>query len=112
LATKEVRFGYDVAGLNTSVERYLSIDNGQLTVDNVLAVRTTNSYDGFGRLTGITQFNGFGQTISNTVDVLDGLDRLSSQTRDGQSRDIAYDKTDQVTRLLTLLGLRGNYFIQ
>jgi YD repeat-containing protein len=45
LANKDVKFTYDAAGLNTKVERYL---NG------LLKLTTTNAFDAFGRLTGIT----------------------------------------------------------
>jgi uncharacterized protein RhaS with RHS repeats len=81
-----VRFTYNTVGLNTEIDRY---------VDGVLGVHTTNSYDPFGRLNGISHANGAGQ-FSSSVDVIDGLNRLSAQVKDGQVRAIDYDKTDQV----------------
>jgi RHS repeat-associated protein len=86
LANKKVKFTYDAAGLNTIVERY---------VDGLLKVTTTNAFDPYGRLTGITQANGTG-VISNDLYDLDILDRLKTETVDGQSRSIVYDNTDQV----------------
>jgi hypothetical protein len=86
LANKEVRFAYDAVGLNTRIERY---------VDGLLKVTTTNAYDGYGRLTGITQANGTGVISSNSY-VLDDLDRLRTETVDGRMRTIGYDSIDQV----------------
>jgi RHS repeat-associated protein len=90
LANKDVKFTYDPAGLNTIVERY---------VDGLLKVKTTNSYDAYGRLTGIKdEKNNAGTftTIDNRIYDLDILDRLKTETVDGQSRSIVYDNTDQV----------------
>jgi YD repeat-containing protein len=46
IRSKDVKFGYNAAGLNTKVERYL---------DGLLKLTTTNAFDAFGRLTGIEQ---------------------------------------------------------
>jgi hypothetical protein len=86
LANKDVKFTYDAAGLNTKVERYL---NG------LLNVTTTNAFDAFGRLTGITQSNSSGVISTNSY-VLDDLNRLETETKDGVGRAIGYDDTDQV----------------
>jgi YD repeat-containing protein len=86
LANKKVKFTYDAAGLNTIVERY---------VDGLLKVTTTNAFDPYGLLTGISQANGSG-VFSSDVYELDILDRLKTETVDGQSRSISYDNTDQV----------------
>jgi hypothetical protein len=86
LANKEVEFTYDAAGLNTVVERY---------VDGLLKLTTTNAYDTYGRLTGISHVNGAGVVASSSY-VIDALDRLTSETVDGQSRTIGYDSIDQV----------------
>ncbi len=87
LATKQVKFTYDATGLNKKVERY---------VDGLLKVTTTNAFDIYGRLTGIEQKNGSGAVIANDTYVLDDLNRLEAQTKDGQARSIVYDNTDQV----------------
>jgi RHS repeat-associated protein len=86
LADKKVEFTYDAAGLNTVVERY---------VDGLLKLTTTNAYDVYGRLTGISHVNGAGVVASSSY-VIDDLDRLTSETIDGQSRTIGYDSIDQV----------------
>ena len=65
-------------------------------VDGALAVHTTNSYDLFGRLTGIEHQNSQGVIIGSSGYVFDDLDRLIKETRDGVSRDIGYDSIDQV----------------
>jgi RHS repeat-associated protein len=87
LASKQVKFTYDATGLNKKVERY---------VDGLLKVTTTNAFDVYGRLTGIEQKNGSGTVIANDTYVLDDLNRLEAQTKDGQARAIVYDNTDQV----------------
>jgi hypothetical protein len=74
LATKEVRFTYDAAGLNRIVDRY---------VNGILGVKTTNAYDGFGRLTGISHVNGLGVNIGSNSYVLDGISPLEVETIDG-----------------------------
>jgi RHS repeat-associated protein len=61
-----------------------------------LKVKTTNAYDGFGRLTGITQTNGANVTIGTSSYIIDDLDRLKTETVDGQIRTIGYDSIDQV----------------
>jgi RHS repeat-associated protein len=86
LVSKLVKFDYDAAGLNTQIQRYA---NGQL------AVTTIDRYDEFGRLVGIKQENSTG-VIANSSYVFDNLSRLTSETIDGQTRQIDYDKTDQV----------------
>jgi RHS repeat-associated protein len=86
LVSKLVKFDYDAAGLNTQIQRYA---NGQL------AVTTIDRYDEFGRLVGIKQENSTG-VIANSSYVFDNLSRLTSETIDGVSRQIDYDKTDQV----------------
>jgi RHS repeat-associated protein len=86
LASKDVKFTYDAAGSNTKVERYL---------DGLLKLTTTNAFDTHGRLTGIEQQNTTGVIASDSY-VLDELDRLTAQTKDGQARSIVYDNTDQV----------------
>jgi uncharacterized protein RhaS with RHS repeats len=88
LAEKVVKFTYDLAGSNTKIERYL---------DNLLKLTTTNAFDPHGRLVGIKQENIAGTVISNDVYVLDDLDRLTTETKDGAPRTIGYDNTDQVT---------------
>jgi RHS repeat-associated protein len=60
-----------------------------------LKVTTTNAFDVYGRLTGITQTNGTGVFSADSY-VLDNLDRLKTETKDGQSRSIGYDSIDQV----------------
>jgi RHS repeat-associated protein len=87
LANKEVKFTYDATGLNRKVERY---------VDGLLKVTTTNAFDIYGRLTGIEQQNGSGAMIANDTYVLDDLNRLAAQTKDGAPRTVSYDNTDQV----------------
>jgi RHS repeat-associated protein len=87
LANKQVKFTYDATGLNRKVERY---------VDGLLKVTTTNAFDTYGRLTGIEQRNGSGAMIANDTYVLDDLNRLQAQTKDGAPRTIVYDNTDQV----------------
>jgi RHS repeat-associated protein len=93
LASKAVKFTYNATGENTKIERYL---------DGLLKVTTDNAYDIYGRLTGIAQVRGItptnptGTTISNDSYVLDGLNRLQTQTKGGQVKEIGYDKTDQV----------------
>jgi YD repeat-containing protein len=93
LANKKVEFTYDSTGSNTKIERYL---------DQVLKVSTTNAYDPHGRLTGIAQVKGItptnptGTPISDDAYVLDNLNRLQTQTKGGQVKEIGYDKTDQV----------------
>jgi RHS repeat-associated protein len=86
LRNKDVKFAYNAAGLNTKVERYL---------DGLLKLTTTNAFDVYGRLTGIEQKNSAGVIASDVYD-LDVLSRLRSETKDGQSRAIGYDDTDQV----------------
>jgi RHS repeat-associated protein len=86
LVSKLVKFDYDAAGLNTQIQRYA---NGQL------AVTTTDSYDQYGRLVGIKQENPQ-SVIANSSYGFDNLSRLTSETIDGVSRQIAYDKIDQV----------------
>ena len=88
LVNKDVKFTYNATGLNTGVERY---------VDGLLKVKTAHAYDAFGRLTGIEQRNGAGVVISNSVYELDIQDRLKTETKDGQGRNIGYDNIDQVT---------------
>jgi hypothetical protein len=93
LANKEVKFTYNTKGENTKIERYL---------DGLLKVTTDNAYDIYGRLTGIAQVKGItptnptGTPISDDVYVLDNLNRLQTQTKGGQVKEIGYDKTDQV----------------
>jgi RHS repeat-associated protein len=88
LVNKDVKFTYDpTTGVNTTIERY---------VDGLLKVKTTNGYDGFGRLTGITQTNGAAVTIGTSSYIIDDLDRLKTETVDGQIRTIGYDSIDQV----------------
>jgi YD repeat-containing protein len=86
IRSKDVKFTYNAAGLNTKVERYL---------DGLLKLTTTNAFDVYGRLTGIEQKNSFGVIASDVYD-LDILSRLRSETKDGLSRAIGYDDTDQV----------------
>jgi RHS repeat-associated protein len=93
LANKEVKFTYNTKGENTKIERYL---------DGLLKVTTDNAYDIYGRLTGIAHVKGItptnptGTPISDDVYVLDNLNRLQTQTKGGQVKEIRYDKTDQV----------------
>jgi RHS repeat-associated protein len=61
-----------------------------------LKVKTTNAYDTHGRLTGITHTDSTGGTIASDSYGLDDLSRLTTETKDGQARTIAYDNTDQV----------------
>ena len=86
LVTKDVKFAYDAAGLNTQVERY---------VDGLLKVDTTNAFDVYGRLTGIEHHRG-GVTLGSSSYIIDDLDRLKTETKDGLSRTIGYDSIDQV----------------
>ena len=71
-------------------------------MDGLLKVTTDNAYDIYGRLTGIAQVKGItptnptGTPISDDVYVLDNLNRLQTQTKGGQVKEIGYDKTDQV----------------
>jgi RHS repeat-associated protein len=87
LADKRVKFGYDATGLNTSIHRY-SGEN--------LIVSTTNNYDEYGRLKGITQENNTG-TIDASYYALDALNRLTKETNNGVIRQFGYDNIDQVT---------------
>ncbi len=88
LVNKDVKFTYEpTTGVNTTIERY---------VEGLLKVKTTNAYDGFGRLTGITQTNGANVTIGTSSYIIDDLDRLKTETVDGQIRTIGYDSIDQV----------------
>jgi hypothetical protein len=60
-------------------------------------IRYEYAYDGLGRLTGISHSNS-GGSFGESGYVLDELDRLTTETKGiTQIRDIAYDKTDQVT---------------
>jgi RHS repeat-associated protein len=87
LSNKRVDFVYDPEdGLLTEVDRYL---------DNQLIVKTTNAYDDFGRLTGITHTNGAGVISTHGYDY-DALNRLTAESRDGVSRQFGYDNIDQV----------------
>jgi RHS repeat-associated protein len=87
LATKDVKFTYDPTGLNTRVER---------DVDGLLKVKTTNAYDLYGRLTGIEHRDGANVIIGSSSYLIDNLDRLKTETVDGQIRTIGYDSIDQV----------------
>jgi RHS repeat-associated protein len=87
LSNKRVDFVYDPEdGLLTEVDRYLN---------NQLIVKTTNAYDDFGRLTGITHQNGTGIISTHGYDY-DALNRLTAESRDGVSRQFGYDNIDQV----------------
>jgi RHS repeat-associated protein len=87
LANKRVDFVYAAdSGLMREVDRYL---------DNQLIVKTTNAYDDFGRLTGITHTNGAGVISTHGYDY-DALNRLTAESRDGVSRQFGYDNIDQV----------------
>jgi RHS repeat-associated protein len=84
---KKVSFVYAAdSGLLTEVDRYLN---------NTLVVRTINSYDDFGRLTGIVHENSAGVISTHSYDY-DALNRLTAEVRDGVSRSFAYDKIDEV----------------
>ena len=88
LATKDVKFTYDsTTGLNTRVERY---------VNGLLKVETTNAEDLYGRLTGIEHRDGANVIIGKSSYIIDNLDRLQTEIKDGQSRTIGYDRIDQV----------------
>jgi RHS repeat-associated protein len=87
LADKRVDFVYSVdTGLLEEVDRYLG---------NQLIVKTINSYDDFGRLTGIVHENSTGVISIHGYDY-DSLNRLTAESRDGVSRSFAYDKIDEV----------------
>jgi RHS repeat-associated protein len=88
LANKRIKLTYDSESQNTKIERYLGSPTPVLT--------TTNAYDIYGRLTGITQKNSSGVTIADSTYGFDNLSRLISETKDGVNRVIAYDKIDQV----------------
>ncbi len=87
LATKDVKFTYAPTGLNTRVER---------DVDGLLKVKTTNAYDLYGRLTGIEHRDSANVIIGKSSYIIDNLDRLQTETVDGQIRTIGYDSIDQV----------------
>ena len=87
LADKRVDFVYAAdSGLMREVDRYLG---------NQLIVKTINSYDDFGRLTGIVHENSTGVISTHGYDY-DALNRLTAESRDGMSRSFAYDKIDEV----------------
>jgi RHS repeat-associated protein len=87
LADKRVDFTYAAdSGLMREVDRYLG---------NQLVVKTINSYDDFGRLTGIVHENSTGVISTHGYDY-DSLNRLTAESRDGVSRSFAYDKIDEV----------------
>jgi RHS repeat-associated protein len=87
LADKRVDFVYAIdSGLMREVDRYLG---------NQLVVKTINSYDDFGRLTGIVHQNSTGVISTHGYDY-DSLNRLTAESRDGVSRSFAYDKIDEV----------------
>jgi YD repeat-containing protein len=87
LADKRVDFVYSAdSGLLEEVDRYLG---------NQLIVKTVNSYDDFGRLTGIVHENSTGVISTHGYDY-DTLNRLTAESRDGVSRSFAYDKIDEV----------------
>jgi RHS repeat-associated protein len=87
LADKRVDFIYAAdSGLLEEVDRYLG---------NQLIVKTINSYDDFGRLTGIVHENSTGVISTHGYDY-DALNRLTAESRDGVSRSFAYDKIDEV----------------
>jgi RHS repeat-associated protein len=104
VADKAVKFTYNTKGENIKIERYL---------DGLLKVTTDNAYDIYGRLTGIAQVKGItptnptGTPISDDVYVLDNLNRLQTQTKGGQVKEIGYDKTDQVQ---TVTGAAGEAY--
>jgi YD repeat-containing protein len=87
LADKRVDFTYAAdSGLMEEIDRYLG---------NQLIVKTINSYDDFGRLTGIVHENSTGVISTHGYDY-DTLNRLTAESRDGVSRSFAYDKIDEV----------------
>jgi RHS repeat-associated protein len=87
LADKQVDFVYAAdSGLLKEVDRYLG---------NQLVVKTINSYDNFGRLTGIVHENSTGVISTHGYDY-DALNRLTAESRDGVSRSFTYDKIDEV----------------
>jgi RHS repeat-associated protein len=87
LADKRVDFVYAAdSGLMLEVDRYLG---------NQLVVKTINSYDNFGRLTGIVHENSTGVISTHGYDY-DALNRLTAESRDGVSRSFTYDKIDEV----------------
>jgi RHS repeat-associated protein len=87
LSDKRVDFVYAAdSGLMQEVDRYLG---------NQLIVKTVNSYDEFGRLTGIVHENNTGVISTHGYDY-DDLNRLTAESRDGVSRSFAYDKIDEV----------------
>jgi RHS repeat-associated protein len=87
LADKRVDFVYAAdSGLLEEVDRYLG---------NQLIVKTINSYDHFGRLTGIVHENSTGVVSTHGYDY-DTLNRLTAESRDGVGRSFAYDKIDEV----------------
>jgi RHS repeat-associated protein len=87
LADKRVDFVYAAdSGLMLEVDRYLG---------NQLIVKTINSYDDFGRLTGIVHENSTGVISTHGYDY-DALNRLTAESRDGVSRSFTYDKIDEV----------------
>jgi RHS repeat-associated protein len=87
LADKRVDFVYATdSGLMLEVDRYLG---------NQLIVKTINSYDDFGRLTGIFHENSSGVISTHGYDY-DALNRLTAEIRDGVGRSFAYDKIDEV----------------
>jgi RHS repeat-associated protein len=98
LSSKEVKFTYDVAGLNFKVERYL---------DGLLKLTTTNAFDPFGRLTGIEQKNA-GGIIATDSYILDDLNRISrTNIVSGAVDEYAWDYRNRLMGIVSKTSITG-----